>query len=98
MNDVKAKEETVRQRLERYGKAECLHVDTLQIVGNSKVSRMFLVHRRPISEWVNELNKNGLFIEKMLELIMPERMGELDDKYKERYGAPVFLYFKLKKM
>ncbi len=91
INDKKAEQEPILTRLGRYTKEEHLTVTTLPGFDN------FVVYRRPIDSYVNEFIKNKLKIEKMIEVPVSEELAEINEKYKERIGIPVFVYFKLRK-
>lgn len=79
------------ENLRRYTKIEATH--SLTIEGFDE----FVVYRKPISLYVNEISKNGLKIIEMRDIIIEKKCGELNYKYKERTGLPVFLFLKLEK-
>jgi ubiquinone/menaquinone biosynthesis C-methylase UbiE len=89
-NDIKAKEETLTQRLARYVKEEELFVDT--IPGYDK----FQVYRRPPQSYINAFSRHGFKIMEMKEVVIDEKVAN-NPKYAERMGAPLFMYFILQK-
>lgn len=57
----------------------------------------FVVYRKPMSYYVNEIVKNKLKIIEIRDILIPREIGKLSQKHKERVGLPVFLFFKLEK-
>lgn len=92
INDKDAEKETLHERLIRYIKEESLTVNTIKGYND------FIVHRRPLSMYINEFSKNGLFIKKMQEITIPKELAKLNAKYERKIGVPVFAYFVLRKM
>ena len=91
VNGKQVEKETVFKKLGRYTKQEPVFVDTLP--GYDK----FLIYRRPIADYVNEFIKSNLTIEKMIEVPVSSKVVQINKKYKQREGIPVFAYFKLRR-
>ncbi len=79
------------ENLKRYPNIEAIHSLTIERFDE------FVVYRKPISLYVNEISKNGLKIIEIRDIIIEEKCGDLNRKYKERVGLPVFLFLELEK-
>jgi ubiquinone/menaquinone biosynthesis C-methylase UbiE len=91
ISEVEAQTQPVIERLKKYTVDEEILVKTIPGFNN------FIAYRRPIADYVNEFIKNKLLIERMLEVPISKEIAKINEKYKERIGIPVFVYFKLKK-
>jgi ubiquinone/menaquinone biosynthesis C-methylase UbiE len=80
------------ESLKRYSKIEPIHSTAIK-----GFEKHFVVWRKPISHYVNEIVKNKLKIIKMRDIIIPPEIGKISQKHKERVGLPIFLLFKLEK-
>jgi ubiquinone/menaquinone biosynthesis C-methylase UbiE len=76
------------ENLKRYPKVEPIHSSAIE-----GFEKSFVVYRKPISLYVNEIVKNGLKIIEMKDVTISEKVGELSKKHRERVGVPIFLLF-----
>jgi ubiquinone/menaquinone biosynthesis C-methylase UbiE len=89
---VETKDLPTLEALRRYRKIEAIHSTAIK-----GFEKLFVVYRRPISYYINEILKNNFKIVKMKEITISRKIGKLSSKHKERVGVPVFLLFQLKK-
>lgn len=80
------------ENLKRYPKIEPIHSTAIK-----GFEKFFVVYRKPISSYINEIVKNKLKIIKMKDIQIPSRIGKFSRKHKKRIGVPVFLFLKLEK-
>lgn len=92
VSGVETKNKDPIENLKRYPKIEAIHSTAIK-----GFEKFFIVYRKPISAYINEIAKNKLRILKMKDILIPSKIGKLSKKHKKRVGLPVFLLFKLKK-
>ncbi|MBZ9572426.1 class I SAM-dependent methyltransferase [Patescibacteria group bacterium] len=80
------------ENLKRYPKVEPIHSSAIK-----GFEKSFVVYRKPISLYVNEIVKNGLKIIEMKDILVSKEVGKLSKKHRKRIGAPIFLLFKVEK-
>jgi len=80
------------ENLKRYPKMEPIH--SMAIEGFED----FVVYRRPISAYINEIVKNPLKIIQMREVLVEKKVAKINKKYRRKIGLPVFLFFELEKI
>lgn len=79
--------------LKRYSKIEPIHSTAIK-----GFEKHFVVWRKPIAYYVNQILKNQFKIIEMKDILIPPEIGKISQKHKKRVGLPVFLFFKLKKI
>ena len=89
---IETKDLPPKEALKRYPKIEPIHSTAIK-----GFEKFFVVYRKPISYYVNEIIKNKLKIIEMKDVLIPSEIVETSQKHKERVGLPVFLFFKLEK-
>jgi len=80
------------ENLKRYPKIEPIRSTAIK-----GFEKLFIVYRKPISSYINEIVKNKLKIIEMKDILIPAKIGKLSKKHKKRVGVPVFLFLKLLK-
>lgn len=91
VNDPKTREKSTFSRLRKYCKIEDIKVSTI------KGFKDFIVCRKPISVYINEILKQGLILEEVKEVPINKKVAKIVKKYKKRIGIPVFILFKCSK-
>lgn len=92
VSGVETKNLSSLKNLTRYPKVEPIHSSAIKGFEES-----FIVYRKPISLYVNEIVKSGLKIIEMRDIIVSKKVGELSKKHRKRVGVPIFLLFKVEK-
>jgi len=92
ISGLETRKKSPLENLKRYPLTEPIHSSAIKGFENS-----FVVYRKPISLYVNEVIKNGLKIIEMKDIIVSKKVGKLSRKHKKRIGVPIFLLFKVKK-
>jgi SAM-dependent methyltransferase len=85
INDRRARTEPPVDRLKRYMWAEQIRVTTISGFDD------FVVHRRPISHYVNAFSEVGLSLERMIEVPISEDLAEVSPSLGRRVNVPVFI-------
>lgn len=89
---VETKDLPSLKNLKRYPRVEPIHSTAVK-----GFEKFFVVWRKPMSYYVNEIVKSKLKIIEMRDIIIPPKIGKISQKHKERVGLPVFLLFELEK-
>lgn len=87
VNDPQARGESAFSRLRRYCKIEDIKVSTIEELKD------FIVCRKPMSVYINEILKQGLILREVKEVPISKKVAEIVKKYKNRIGIPVFVLF-----
>jgi len=92
VSGLETKDLPIFEALRRYAKIEPIHSTAIK-----GFEKFFVVYRKPISYYVNEIVKSGLKIIEMKDILISPQIAKISKKHRERVGLPVFLLFKLKK-
>lgn len=90
---VETKDRPARENLKKYPKIEPIHSTAIK-----GFEKHFLVWRKPITYYVNQIAQSNLAIIEMKDVLISPKIGQISRKHKERVGLPIFLFFKLKKI
>ena len=91
VNDPETQEKSTFSKLRSYCKIENIKVSTMKGFKN------FIVCRKPLSVYINEILKQGLILEEVKEVPVNKKVVGIIKKYKKRIGIPVFALFKCSK-
>jgi len=80
------------ESLKRYSNIKPIHSTAIK-----GFEKFFIVWRKPISYYINQISKNQLKIIEMKDALISSKIGKIGPKHKERIGLPVFLFLKLEK-